>query len=284
MKHTNIVAPNDVRQRVISRTQHDAPVYDVADRVRMLNEQLAKQNASTKEVRSPRRRSIKFKETLVDLEVPPPPQTPPGYRVDSDYGDSDEDEEGEGVLFLNRDGDSSGGYQPSLATTTTTGDDGDAGGGANGGRSGGSRLVAPPSCDGFDSDSSAAVDSEAPYETKGAKAAGGGDEAPPHQTPQPPPPPYSTAVYDEVDHTPPAPPPPPPPPSSSSYTPSTSSSSPPARPPSHGGGGAGRPKTAPHRRSVEFEHTPRRLEEKQMQEKPGSSSAGKVCYVYVGNL
>ena len=59
--------------------EDDPPEYDVADRVRQLNEELAKEPTPNSDER---RTSIKFKETLVDLVAPP-----------YDYSD-DDDEEG----------------------------------------------------------------------------------------------------------------------------------------------------------------------------------------------
>ena len=59
-------------------TEDDPPEYDVADRVRQLNEELAKEPTPSSDER---RRSIKFKETLVDLVAPP-----------YDYSDDEDDD------------------------------------------------------------------------------------------------------------------------------------------------------------------------------------------------
>ena len=59
-------------------TEDDPPEYDVADRVRQLNEELAKEPTPNSDGR---RTSIKFKETLVDLVAPP-----------YDYSDDEEEE------------------------------------------------------------------------------------------------------------------------------------------------------------------------------------------------
>ena len=75
--------------------EDDPPEYDVADRVRQLNEELAKEPTPSSDER---RRSIKFKETLVDLVAPP-----------YDYSDDDDDDSREnGNTNANSQGDDGG--------------------------------------------------------------------------------------------------------------------------------------------------------------------------------
>lgn len=74
------------------QTEDDPPEYDVADRVRQLNEELAKEPTPSSDER---RRSIKFKERLVDLVAPP-----------YDYSDDDDevDSKGDGNTNANSQG------------------------------------------------------------------------------------------------------------------------------------------------------------------------------------
>ena len=54
---------------IIFSTEDDPPEYDVAERVRQLNEELAKDPTPLEDERE---RSIKFKDNLIDLVAPPP--------------------------------------------------------------------------------------------------------------------------------------------------------------------------------------------------------------------
>ena len=178
------------------------------------------QSAAEEAGRSPRRRSIKFKETLVDLEIPPPPD----YHEAGGQARSDSDSDSV---------DCNDGAVDRVRFIDTP-----------------SALSPPPTCGSFDSDADTdndddddddgVADLEAPFETKRAISTADGIS--------------DSSGIDELDGR-------------VDDTPLRRALPSPRSP-----GGiddyefARRPKTAPHRRSVEFESTPRRKEEQALRE------------------